>query len=241
MRLVHTKQLEGNGIPCKSAQNICYEGNSFVRGIAFSNRLRHLADDIYHAEVESGNSCLIVEDETHFTLWHQESTSESVQATQVEAVSNPKTVQHFVQHFAATKRVQPRPSTPMSETVHQQPPPAGIAPIMTSKRESQGNNSQRSSPTHQTINQIGESLSTSCETIRQQPVVATLKRTAPGLPRRNSIRAVSTDSSTPLDNLYFESLPARTSIHSRSSSNYGVTNEVDSNLIRVWASLSKPS
>ena len=53
----------------------------------------------------AGNSCLIVEDETHFTIWHQEPVLEPTQATQAAVAPTPNKIQHFAQQFAATKQV----------------------------------------------------------------------------------------------------------------------------------------
>ena len=134
MWLVQAKQLEGDGIRYKSAQNIYFEGNSFVRGIAFSNRLRHLADDIYRAEVKSGNACLIVEDEIHFTIWRQESTLESMPTPQAKPAPSRSTIERFVQNLASAKQVTLPQPTLTSAKISQQQSPGGGGPIITQKR-----------------------------------------------------------------------------------------------------------
>ncbi|MDJ0703768.1 MAG: hypothetical protein QNJ46_10855 [Leptolyngbyaceae cyanobacterium MO_188.B28] len=131
MRLVQTQQLEGNGIPCKSAQKICFEGHSFLRGVTFSNRLRHLANDIYCSEVTAGNACLIEEDETHFTIWYQESSPNSEPISPSGDASTPNQLQHFVQDFVATKRIKPLQSA-LSEGADRRPTELGSARVTSS-------------------------------------------------------------------------------------------------------------
>ena len=238
MRLVQTKQLEGSGIPYKSAQNICFEGNSFVRGITFSNRLRHLADDIYHAEVEAGNSCLIVEDQTHFTIWHQEPTLEPSPATQAEAAPQLKTVQPF----AATEWVQRLQPTLTFETISRQQSPADEAPVMTSKGcRSRWDALQRSGNANQTANQTAESPPIIPKTIRRQPVrVAASARPSAIRSRPNPDQHFSAGAADPWNSDYLDSLSVSTPSRARNAPNYSAANEVDSNLTKVWISLSKP-
>ena len=117
MLLIQAKDLEGDGIPHKSAKSICFQGNSFVRGVTFSKRLRHAATELYQEEFAAGNSCLIVDDETHFTLWHQ--TNEAGQSVTVQADKPEQSpVIDFMQRFVANKRTtlsQPALSTEPSE------------------------------------------------------------------------------------------------------------------------------
>ena len=205
MRLVQTKQLEGNGIPYKSVQTICFEGDSFVRGITFSNRLRHLADDIYRAEVEAGNSCLIVEDETHFTIWLQEPTLAPLPANQAETAPIPYTVQQFVQHFADVMRVKLQQSTLMSEAISRKQPPAGRPRMMTSNNQPGGKASQDSKNANQPANRTAESSATLSQTIWPQLTDSALARASEISARSNSSQRFSAGGSAPSNELASDS------------------------------------
>ena len=113
MLLIQAKDLEGNGIPYKNAKNISFQGHSFVRGVTFSKRLRQTAADLYQDDSDAGNACLIVDEETHFTFWHQ--IQEADLTAEILAESpNQSPVQDFMQRFVANKRStlpQPRLTT----------------------------------------------------------------------------------------------------------------------------------
>ena len=244
MRLVHTRQLEGSGIPYKSAQNISFEGHSFVRGITFSNRLRHLADEIYCSELAAGNSCLIVEDETHFTIWHQEPGAESGPVSQSEPNDKPTSssnrVQHFVQDFVMAKRI--KPLTPcLAEEPVDHWLLSGNASAMTEKDyRSQQNAIQPKGFAAQTSHPIIRSLSpvqskTGQPQLTKKTPLKTFERRSRKSPGRNLPESAVDLWNKP----YLDSLAGSTPFPDRSPSQYNAADKVADDLTKVWINLSQ--
>ena len=103
MLLIHAKNLECDGISYKSARRIRFQGNSFVRGITFSKRLYRITDVLYQEEIAADSACMIVDEESFFTLWRQTSNLDQTSAVQAN-VSHDNSVQAFVQRVAVAKR-----------------------------------------------------------------------------------------------------------------------------------------
>ena len=239
MRLVQTQQLEGSGIPCKSSQNICFEGHSFVRGVTFSNRLRHLANEIYYSEVASGNSCLIVEDETHFTIWHQESSAESEPVSQSEPVSTLNRVQDFVQDFVTTKRIKPLSPSLAKESFDRRPA-AGNTPVMPSKDpRSQRNEIQPPAPPESSHQVVQPSSPVQSKVERQMPSSKTTPNTSGRRPRQYPVQHFSESAIDLWSSPYLDSLPAYTHPPSQSVSNYRPNQGGEGDFTRVWINLSQ--
>ncbi|MDJ0708204.1 MAG: hypothetical protein QNJ46_33450 [Leptolyngbyaceae cyanobacterium MO_188.B28] len=71
MLVVFSKELESQGIEHKTATSFFFQGNLFERGVAFSNRLYELAVETCQKELAAGGFCLLVDNETHLTIWRQ--------------------------------------------------------------------------------------------------------------------------------------------------------------------------
>ena len=71
MLLVLSQELESQGIEHKTATSFFFQGNLFERGMAFSNRLYGLAIEACQKELAAGGFCLLVDHETHLTVWRQ--------------------------------------------------------------------------------------------------------------------------------------------------------------------------
>ena len=104
MLIVHAKKLENTGIPCRSRNQIDFQGHSFERGVTFSKHLLFQTLAVLTQEGFSAHdSYLIIEDETHFTLWRQTNDLEQPLEAQSDKLSFHNT-QEFCQRFACTKR-----------------------------------------------------------------------------------------------------------------------------------------
>ena len=71
MLLVFSAELKSQGIEHKTATSFFFQGNLFERGVAFSNRLYGLAIETCRKELAAGGFCLLVDNHTHLTIWHQ--------------------------------------------------------------------------------------------------------------------------------------------------------------------------
>lgn len=71
MLLVFSEELESQGIEHKTATSFFFQGNLFERGVAFSNRLYGLAVETCRKEFAAGGFCLLVDNNTHLTIWRQ--------------------------------------------------------------------------------------------------------------------------------------------------------------------------
>ena len=182
MLLIQAKDLECNGIFYKNAKRIRFQGNSFERGVTFSKRLRQAAADLYQEELAAGNSCLIVDDETHFTLWYQ--TNDSGQTATAQAdIPNQNTVQGFMQRFAATKRTtltQPALSSEQSAG-HRHP-----SATASSTTASIAMPKQNRGPSCTIANQPEKSQSTLFKIEPQQPLTATPTKPLATISNQNS-------------------------------------------------------
>ena len=94
MLLVFSKELESQGIEHKTATSFFFQGNLFERGVAFSNRLYGLAVETCRKELAAGGFCLLVDNETHLTIWRQKLLPNQSELTPVaETIEETETVE----------------------------------------------------------------------------------------------------------------------------------------------------
>ena len=74
MIILSAQDLEDYGVR-QTASTITFMGKAFVRGQTFAQRLRKMAIAMAEESMERGAACLLVDFETHITVWREQKNS----------------------------------------------------------------------------------------------------------------------------------------------------------------------
>ena len=71
MIILSAQDLEDYGVR-QTASTITFMGKAFVRGQTFARRLRKMAIAMAEESMERGAACLLVDFDTHVTVWREQ-------------------------------------------------------------------------------------------------------------------------------------------------------------------------
>ncbi|BAQ60991.1 hypothetical protein GM3708_1397 [Geminocystis sp. NIES-3708] len=71
MFVYHVEELRNQGILNLANSELFHQGQKLVKSISISKRLKQMAINICQQEYQAGRVCIVVENESHFTIWKQ--------------------------------------------------------------------------------------------------------------------------------------------------------------------------
>jgi pSer/pThr/pTyr-binding forkhead associated (FHA) protein len=72
------EEIQAQGILLQGASEFMFEGRSLVAFFSLSKRLRPKAMSLWQAERDAGRFCILIEHATHFTLWRERASRNSL-------------------------------------------------------------------------------------------------------------------------------------------------------------------
>ena len=75
MIILSSKDLDKHGISHQSASKLLFRGRTFIKGQAFAAHLRSLAIELAQENTKVGQPSLVIDYESHVTLWRLERSS----------------------------------------------------------------------------------------------------------------------------------------------------------------------
>ncbi|MGK7887753.1 MAG: hypothetical protein AB4042_00365 [Leptolyngbyaceae cyanobacterium] len=69
MIIFASKELDQYGISHQSSSKLVFQGRLFTKGQTFASRLRDIAVEVAQENISLGQPCILVDYETHVTLW----------------------------------------------------------------------------------------------------------------------------------------------------------------------------